>query len=73
MAEQDTKVQERGVVDTTDIAGNPSVPEGSGILVDPPTYFNSTYDTKKTKIKNLRNWYPDIDGNDVTKSYTTGF
>lgn len=31
------------------------------------------YDNKRTKIKSVRNWYPDIDGNDVTKSYTTGF
>ena len=31
------------------------------------------YDSAKTKIKSRRNWYPDIDGNDVTKSYTTGF
>lgn len=33
----------------------------------------NTYDSLKTKIKSTRNWYPDIDGNDVTKSYTTGF
>jgi len=70
---QDTKVQERTTPDTTDIVGNPVVPESTGTITDAATVFNSAYDTKKTKIKNTRNWYPEIDGNDVTKSYTTGF
>lgn len=74
MAEQTTKVQERGVTYTEGPEGPSTTQESSGTFTsEPATSFGSAYDSKKTKIKSVRNWQPDIDGNDVTLSYTTGF
>lgn len=72
MAEQDTRVQERGV-DYTEMQDHEQSAEGTGLYTEPATVFNSSYDNKTTKIKNYRTWQPSRDGNDVTQSYTTGY